>query len=393
MIKLRIKNFGPIKEGFTDTQDGFLDISKLTLFVGDQGTGKSSIAKIISLFSWLEKQHQNQEEKVSVISSEVFCEKFLSYHRINSFIQPDTEIIYTSDNTSIYFFDGELHIQNLNDEYIRPKILYVPAERSFCTSISNPNKVSGIPSNVLNFLSDYYDAVKAQNGNKILLPLNGYEFRFSEIENTGYISDKNNGYEINIESASSGLQSMAPMYITINHFLSQIKLPIEKRQNELNLSQTIQLQNLYKNQYTQPEDILKQQQKIINSKLVCIIEEPEQSLFPISQYDTIMSLLTGFSNETNNSLVITTHSPYILETINNIIYADSIVKMGKGTELIIPKKYHISYENVSAYLIEDGKIHSIKDDEIKQIDPSSIDKCSHKISDTYTKLANIDFGD
>ena len=38
MPKLRIKNCGPIDEGFT-TKDGFISLSKFLLFVGDQGTG------------------------------------------------------------------------------------------------------------------------------------------------------------------------------------------------------------------------------------------------------------------------------------------------------------------------------------------------------------------
>ena len=79
MQQLFIKNFGPIKSGFTDSKDGFFDISKLTIFVGDQGTGKSSIAKLISLFSWIEKQSQTKNEKVSVFSSTDFTEKLLNF--------------------------------------------------------------------------------------------------------------------------------------------------------------------------------------------------------------------------------------------------------------------------------------------------------------------------
>ena len=54
MSKIRIKNFGPIKNGF-EGDDGFIDIRKATIFIGNQGTGKSSVAKLISVMSWLEK--------------------------------------------------------------------------------------------------------------------------------------------------------------------------------------------------------------------------------------------------------------------------------------------------------------------------------------------------
>lgn len=393
MQQLFIKNFGPIKSGFTDSKDGYFDISKLTIFVGDQGTGKSSIAKLISLFSWIEKQSQNKNEDVSEIFKTNLLQRFLKFHRIDTFLNPNTTIKYITDTININYEDGQLSVRNLSDNYIRPKVLYVPAERSFCTAISNPNKVAGMPSNVLDFLADYYDSVKAQNGNKVLLPLNGYEFRFSEKDNTAYISDKNNAYEIRIEEASSGLQSLTPMYITINHYLKQIMKKVEDREDEFSLIQMQKIHTLMAGHYIRPSDFETQCKKIINSRLVCIIEEPEQSLFPTSQYEIIMNLLKGFSNGTENSLVLTTHSPYILETINNSIYADTIRKSGKDSKHLIPEEYQISYDNVSAYQIENGEIHSIMDDDIKQINPAAIDKCSQKITDIFTKLTDIDFGE
>ena len=33
------------------------------------------------------------------------------------------------------------------------------------------------------------------------------------------------------------------------------------------------------------------------------------------------------------------------------------------------------------------------DDDIKQINPAAIDKCSQKITDIFTKLTDIDFGE
>ncbi|WRH68347.1 MAG: AAA family ATPase [Planktothrix sp. GU0601_MAG3] len=49
MSQIKVKNFGPIKSGFTDN-DNFIDIRKITIFIGNQGTGKSSIAKLISTY-------------------------------------------------------------------------------------------------------------------------------------------------------------------------------------------------------------------------------------------------------------------------------------------------------------------------------------------------------
>ena len=38
-----------------DSEDDFIDFSKLALFIDDQGSGKSTVAKLFSLCSWLEK--------------------------------------------------------------------------------------------------------------------------------------------------------------------------------------------------------------------------------------------------------------------------------------------------------------------------------------------------
>ena len=43
--KLSIQNFGPINEG---CGDGWVEVDKCALFIGPQGSGKSSIAKLIA---------------------------------------------------------------------------------------------------------------------------------------------------------------------------------------------------------------------------------------------------------------------------------------------------------------------------------------------------------
>ena len=49
MERIVIKDFGPIKELEIN------DIKKITIFIGDSGSGKSTVMKVISLFRWLYK--------------------------------------------------------------------------------------------------------------------------------------------------------------------------------------------------------------------------------------------------------------------------------------------------------------------------------------------------
>lgn len=392
MKKLFVKNFGPIKNGFTDSEDGFFDISKVTVFVGEQGAGKSTIAKLISLFSWIEKKYQNKVFAASKLADTIFADNYLKYHRIDSYLRPDSQIKYIHDDFTIIYENKTLTIRNNNTNFIRPKVLYVPAERSFCTAIVNPYKVSGMPNSVLDFLSDYYDAEKELQEKKISLPLNGFKFRFSENENTAYISDEKKNYEIKIEDSSSGLQSLVPMYITINHCLNQLRIPSDKRQNELNVFQIVEFKKIIEDNTLDKAKKDEEFKKILNSYLICIIEEPEQNLFPVSQYNVLMNLLSSFSDIKDNTLIITTHSPYVLETINNCMYANLISSKGIDVSKILPSNYHISFDNVAAYKISDGKIISIKEEDIKQINPQEIDRCSETISDIYTKLSDVEYG-
>lgn len=50
MSRIKIKNFGPIK-ATTSATDGWIDISKVTVFTGNQGSGKSTVAKLVSTFT------------------------------------------------------------------------------------------------------------------------------------------------------------------------------------------------------------------------------------------------------------------------------------------------------------------------------------------------------
>ena len=46
--KIKIKNYGPLEIGTTELDGGSMIVPKFTFFIGDQGTGKSTIAKQIT---------------------------------------------------------------------------------------------------------------------------------------------------------------------------------------------------------------------------------------------------------------------------------------------------------------------------------------------------------
>ena len=86
--RIRLKAFGPVVSGYT-ANDGWMDIAKVTLFCGPQGSGKSSITKLISLLTWLEKSVYRNPELT--IDNEAFRQA-LEWQRTARYVTEDAEM-------------------------------------------------------------------------------------------------------------------------------------------------------------------------------------------------------------------------------------------------------------------------------------------------------------
>ena len=73
MIKLKIENFGPIIKGFT-SDNGWMEIRKNTFLIGNQGSGKSTVAKLFSSLTWLEKSINRGDTKINNFTPDNFIE-------------------------------------------------------------------------------------------------------------------------------------------------------------------------------------------------------------------------------------------------------------------------------------------------------------------------------
>ena len=124
-----------------------------------------------------------------------------------------------------------------------------------------------------------------------------------------------------------------------------------------------------------------------NKKTYFIIEEPESHLFPNAQ-KLIAEFITMAKNDGQNGIFITTHSPYILGTINNLLYADKISSFVNKSELqqIVAEDKWISFEKLSAFYIEKGIAQECVDREFQSIRNEIIDGASEDINDDYDKM-------
>ncbi|MGL5192569.1 MAG: AAA family ATPase [Chroococcales cyanobacterium] len=130
---------------------------------------------------------------------------------------------------------------------------------------------------------------------------------------------------------------------------------------------------------------------IVNQRQVfLVIEEPEAHLFPVAQKE-IIDLIGLLVNQTHNQVLITTHSPYILSSFNNLLYAYNLgSKKSEQVEGVVNRHLWINPNRLDAYILEDGKARSIFDTEMGLIESAEIDRVSDIIVNTFNQLFELE---
>ncbi len=397
MERLILKNFGPIPE--LD-----IELKKINLFIGEQGVGKSTIAKVLTcvrdltlLLNILSRAPHIEDKSVMQI---------LQIHGIHEYFNTDSYIEYTdNDGIILQYINGkfslshsswdnekighiilnrmndgirhsaavlDLQIQdptdffeenNQFDDASRRIILsnmrqsfYCPAERGITGNLSSviANILLAripLPHTLLEYLSFFEKAKKEYPT---------YDVPFMDIS----FSSKNNrdtvsvdGKDLSFEYCSSGIQSVVPLLMVIDYCIRK----------ECFTSFTI--------------------------------EEPELNLFPTNQLALMRFLLSKINGNGNPlSMCITTHSPYILSILNISILASKIADMNQELSdeacAIIPKEYHLKPTDIAAFSL--GKDTSgekyckpIIDGSTGLIKANYLDSVSDIVSSEFNRLYSI----
>ena len=368
MCELRVKNFGPISEGLEN--DEFLKISQLTVFIGNQGTGKSTVAKLFSSFSWVEKNLYKKGVSDFALSTTKFFNNLLKFHKIDAYLKKNTEIEYIGDFLKISYSDGALKAEVINNyDYILPKIQYIPAERNLLSVVDKYAQISYLPDSLKDFIYIYDIAVQSDCIQGMELPINNLKIRYNKRKHK--VELFNADYSILLSEASSGLQSFVPFFVVIK-FLSDEVFAKSTLQSFKNLEERQRAASLYekmnKTSVASDSELLtfaeENSKRLFNSCVLTILEEPEQNLFPSSQKDVVLSLLANANISNNNKLLLTTHSPYILPYINSAIKANELAskdeKIKDNICKIIPSESFIDSNSVNVYEFSDGHIVELK---------------------------------
>lgn len=390
MKHLVIRHFGPIKE--VD-----MDLRRVNIIIGPQSSGKSTILKIACFCDWMERQIELTQNPDKYCDSNFFIENLIGFHKLEGYLQQETYIRYENDAVSFDYSEKNKKCTFKWNEakrwkYKRTKIAYIPAERNLVAAIPNWYQVNMNKDNILDFMKEWEFARKAfLKGEQILdLPVK-YEYN---AYNQGDRIKLENGKELDLTVASSGLQALTPLYVMLRYLTSEYY-----KEAHTNVEQDMLRQNLHEVVAKECAGLTKgEQQNIIDTILTphhtdLFVEEPEAHIFPSTQKSFVYSLVEMLNGNVQHTCFLATHSPYILTAFNNIILAGETMAMSKGkadkVSVIMPKRQTLCYDEVAAFEMSNGRNHSIMDEDFRLISADAIDAASQEISNDFDYLLNI----
>lgn len=387
MQKIIINNFGAIKYAE-------IEVKKILVLIGEQASGKSTIAKLIyffktiqeDLFSQIYRDKQNQSLDINSDILPPIQQKFYNFFGPTNNL-PDFEI------TFYYSFNENKFLKLSNDEnkkmkispidtFINEKFTILASDIKFKLrqEYLNINKNRNIQPLIneeekIKYAQQLYDLLNDlfQNKQRDLLfivagrsatvaypslfdnlkqniPIDNYE-RSSKtldemllekfIEKFVRVKDifrKFRNFEGLIESYSEN---------NIKEKLYQVKNKIDKiLKGEYRIDDLGEkiLFNKETEEYIYLSNTSSGQQESIrilqdiflnildNTKVLRILEEPEAHLFPLAQKQLIELLALMINQNNDNQLIITTHSPYVLTVFNNLLFANRVVEKNPSTQ-------------------------------------------------------------
>lgn len=128
------------------------------------------------------------------------------------------------------------------------------------------------------------------------------------------------------------------------------------------------------------------------------IEEPEAHLFPSAQSSLVQRLAALINGPSGlRRLALTTHSPYVLAKINNLIKAGALnsklaAEKQRRLDTIVPEAVRIAPRAARAYAIVDGELVDIVDSD-GLIAADYLDSISGEIGQEFSALLDLEFAE
>lgn len=392
MSRLIINNIGPLK--YVD-----IELKTVNVFIGRQSSGKSTLAKIISFCSWLEKN--NDRVRKSLLDGAY--KMLISYSRLSdAYFTHESSIFYEGENVVYaYNFSTPLPVSKGTEiswepvidtkevfgafivRTINPKVAYIPAERNFVSAVNNLSDYSEEDDNLQDFVNTWYKAKKKYTKSNALNLMGLHaKFFYQESDMTDNIL-LDSGEELPLTSASSGLQSVIPLLVLIN-WLSDGIYEEEKPFSPIEQEKIVELLKALPDglKDDKVKRLLERMTGFIKgyvySHTQFIVEEPEQNLFPETQCELLNYLLAAINHGKGHRMVLTTHSPYVLNQLNLLFKAfDKNVLISNAS---------LNYDDTNVFAIEDGELRDLKVQNAHMVDPEYLVQFISSIYRQYAEL-------
>ncbi len=373
--RLIVRNFGPITN---------LDIEfrRLTLFIGDQGSGKSTLSKLLTIcrdYNWWLLMLENAD-------AEDVKKPFYDFG-INEYFMDDTFISYTMTGFSIKYENGAfsivsdyikadeikkyfLYLNKRNgsgqdaavdetqakelEPYARA-VLYILAERNLVGNLSESlasmlTAQVPLPKPLMEYMSMFERAKKEYPSYNIPF----FNVKFVKKNGKERIELVGKDKDLPLSACSSGLQSAIPMLMVIDYALKT------------------------------------------DSFNSFVIEEPEQNLFPQNQFEMLGFITSKLWHPSRRrQFIITTHSPYLLSSLNVLMLAyklHHIEEVREEAEKIIVPGYTVNPDDVSVFALDPhGEVYckSLISEKTGLVSVNELDSVSEVIGDNFDRLYDL----
>ena len=414
MHQLTIHNLGPI-------QHCELPLKPYIVLTGFQASGKSTIAKAIHFFRTIKEDifqlllHNMAAGKGNVQSLQGDFESRVRSKFLNTFgssyrMEPDMRLCYKfHDNVQISIF-----LKNSLDP-LTPNFVWVeysPAIREFLTAYVIPSDKAHLWEALCTLFDDPFETVYIPAGRSVLTVLGSqFTYFYSTMDDAQKrlldacsrdylerVMKLRPQFGNGLEGLLEGNSYTAAQKARLQEALSLIQQILKGKYTVADGDERIWVDG---NRYVKINFASSGQQEIVwilnlffyylaqKRQVFFIVEEPASNLFPESQ-ELVIELRTLVAND-GNSILLTTHSPYVLGSINNLIYAGTVgANAPEQVEARISRFKWIDSSHCEARFVAKGGAESCMDPELMQIDNALLDQISNEINDTYDVLLSIE---
>lgn len=313
MKELVIHHIGPIKHVE-------LLLKRINVIIGPQSAGKSCILKIACFCAWAEKRIQLEQGKNGFADFGYVRDNLLVFHKLKGFLHKDSRIEYRSSQMSFVInfqnetFDLKWGKAGKRFGYKRPRVSYIPAERNLVAAIPNWFDVKMDSTNLKSFIADWTYAHRLC-GEGDLLPILGLgiSFFYDKQADKDYILLEG-GKKMELTEASSGLQSVIPMWVYLDYLFHKQYNPNEMSSSRTESENEEIAQHIYESKYQNAAKKAGEDNQVFFGKIGLTkrmfaskedfeefknlvfaythtshsdvyLEEPEQNLFPLTQME------------------------------------------------------------------------------------------------------------